>query len=199
MPEIEYYFSVLSPFTYLAGDRLEHIAGRRKAVIVYKPFDIIEVFGRTGGVPPKDRHASRQAYRLQDLSRTARLNRMPINLAPAHWPTDPQPGSCAIINAAGSREGDLAQLVRCLLRSCWADELDIADAEVVRDCLIEAGFPPDLGKDSSGPALAEYRANTEEAVARSVFGAPSYVVGSEVFWGQDRLAHLDAWLAGELV
>ena len=197
MPEIEYYFSVLSPFTYLAGDRLEQIAVRRNAVISHKPIDIIELFGRTGGVPPKDRHVSRQAYRLQDLSRTARLNRMSINLVPAHWPTDPQPASCAIISAAGSRDGDLALLVRCVLRSCWADDLDIADAGVVRDCLAEAGFSPELGNDSSEPALAEYRANTEEAVGRGVFGAPTYVVGREVFWGQDRLPHLDAWLADE--
>ena len=198
MPEIDYYFSVLSPFTYLAGDRLEEIARRRDAVINYKPFDIIELFGRTGGVPPKDRHASRQAYRLQDLARIARLSGMAINPAPAHWPTDPAPGSCAVISAAGSADGDVARLVRCLLRSCWADELDIGDVAVVRDCLIKAGFPPELVENGSGTALGEYRSNTEEAVARNVFGAPTYVVGNEVFWGQDRLQHLDAWLAGEL-
>ena len=197
MPEIEYYFSVLSPFTYLAGDKLEQIAGRRNVAINYKPLDIIDLFGRTGGVPPKDRHPSRQAYRLQDLARIARLNRMAINLSPAHWPTNPQPGSCAIINAAGSGDGDIALLVRCLLRSCWAEELDIADAGVIRDCLVAAGFSPDMGEDDSGSAVAAYRANTEQAVGGNVFGAPSYVVGKEVFWGQDRLPHLDAWLAGE--
>ena len=65
LPKIEYYFSVISPYTYLAGERLSAIAARHAAEIVYRPVDIVALFGRTGGVVPKERHISRRHYRLQ--------------------------------------------------------------------------------------------------------------------------------------
>ena len=197
MRTIDYFFSVLSPFTYLAGDELERIAKRRNASIAYRPMDIMALFGRTGGVPPGKRHVSRQTYRIQDLARTAKLNGLPINLSPAHWPTDPAPASLAIVNAAASGRSPGA-LVREILRSCWALERDIADPETVRQCLEAAGLPADCASDDSGEAMQAYLANTEEAEARNVFGSPFYVVEDQLFWGQDRLHHLDAWLGGEL-
>ena len=87
MATITYYFSTISPYTYLAGTRLEAIAAKHGAEIVYKPLDIIALFGRTGGTPPKERHVSRQAYRAQDLVRQATKLGMEFDLHPAHWPT----------------------------------------------------------------------------------------------------------------
>ena len=110
MTRIDYYFSVLSPFTYLAGDQLERIAARRDATVDYRPIDIMSLFGRTGGVAPKDRHESRRAYRLQDLARIAKLAAVDINLAPAFWPTDPILASCAIIGAQNDGGGDVGAL-----------------------------------------------------------------------------------------
>jgi len=69
MAEIDYYFSLLSPFTYLAGMRLEEIAARHGAAIRYRPCDMQAVFAETGGVPVPKRHPARQAYRLQELRR----------------------------------------------------------------------------------------------------------------------------------
>ena len=65
MPHIDYYFATISPYTYLAGTRLEEIAAKHGATITYKPVDILQQFARTGGQPPKDRHISRQEYRAQ--------------------------------------------------------------------------------------------------------------------------------------
>jgi 2-hydroxychromene-2-carboxylate isomerase len=69
MPHIDYFFATVSPFTYLAGKRLEEVADKHGATITYKPLNLIELFGKTGGLPPKDRHISRQEYRLQELTR----------------------------------------------------------------------------------------------------------------------------------
>ena len=69
MPSIDYYFSLLSPFTYLAGLRLEEIAERHGTTVAYKPVNILTLFGETGGTPPAKRHWSRQEYRLQELRR----------------------------------------------------------------------------------------------------------------------------------
>ena len=71
MPHIDYYFSTISPYTYLAGTRMEAVAAKHGATISYKPLDIIALFGRTGGVKPAERHESRKAMRLQELRRQA--------------------------------------------------------------------------------------------------------------------------------
>ena len=71
MPQIDYFFSTISPFTYLAGDRFQAVAEKHGADVVFKPLDILGLFGRTGGVPPGQRHPSRQEYRLQELRRGA--------------------------------------------------------------------------------------------------------------------------------
>ena len=197
MTRIDYYFSVLSPFTYLAGDQLERIAARHDAAVDYRPIDIMGLFGRTGGVAPKDRHESRKAYRLQDLARIARLADIDINLAPAFWPTDPVLASCAIIGAQIEGGGDVGALVRNVLRECWSGERNIAEPKVVADCLAAAGFPAALAAEGES-GRQQFVDNTEDAVRSNVFGSPTYVVGDQVFWGQDRLGHLEAWLDGRL-
>ncbi|MGB1208652.1 MAG: 2-hydroxychromene-2-carboxylate isomerase, partial [Paracoccaceae bacterium] len=111
MAHITYYFATISPYTYLAGTRLEDIAARNGATITYKPLDIIALFGRTGGTPPKDRHPARQEYRAQELVRAAKMLDMPFNLKPAHWPTNMAPSSYAVIAAQQAGGGDLGALV----------------------------------------------------------------------------------------
>ncbi|MCY4460073.1 MAG: 2-hydroxychromene-2-carboxylate isomerase [Albidovulum sp.] len=197
MASIDYFFSVLSPFAYLAGDELEGIARKHGASIHYRPFDILYLFTKTGGTAPKDRHKSRQAYRLQELSRVAKFKGMPINTTPAHWPTDPVPASCAIYRAA-AEGGDIGRLAQTILRACWADELDIAEAEVIGNCLEQAGFPKSLGCDAGKEFERLFLQNTANAEEKGVFGSPTYVVDDQVFWGQDRLPYLDAWLSGDL-
>ncbi|RBI85707.1 2-hydroxychromene-2-carboxylate isomerase [Rhodosalinus halophilus] len=198
MARIDYYFSTLSPFAYLAGDRLEQIAARHGAEIVYKPVDILALFARTGGTPPAERHPSRQAYRLQELRRQAKKRDMPIVLQPAHFPTNAAPSSYAVIAAQQDGSGDTGALVRAILTACWADERDIAEDAVVRDCLERAGFDPALADRGLLAGAETYGRNLEAAVEAGVFGSPFYVVGEERFWGQDRLEDLDLHLGGQL-
>lgn len=198
MAHIDYYFATISPFTYLAGTRLEAIARNHGATITYKPLDVVALFGRTGGLPPKDRHESRKAYRLQEMRRQSVKVGLPLNLHPAFWPTNPAPSSYAIIAAQAAGGGDLGGLVQALTRACWAAEKNIAEDEVIRGALTAAGFDPALADKGLLAGAETYAANLEEAVSRGVFGAPFYVVGSENFWGQDRLEDLDLYLAGRL-
>lgn len=199
MANIDYYFSTLSPFTYLAGKRLEEIAARHGAVVTYKPMDIMTLFTRTGGTAPKDRHPARMAYRGQELRRAQVKTGLPLNAKPMFWPTNPAPASYAIITAQKTGGGDLAGLVHGILRACWAEEKDIAENDVVRGVLEANGFDPDLADKGMLSAAEEYARNLEEAVSANVFGAPFYVVdGAEHFWGHDRLEDLDRFLAGDL-
>ena len=199
MAHIEYYFSTLSPYAYLAGVRLEEIAARHGAGVTYKPLDIVQLFARTGGVAPKDRHPARMAYRAQELPRQAKKLNMPLNLQPAHWPTNAAPSSYAIIAAQNAGGGDLGALVHSILRACWAEERDIAEDEVIKDCLEKAGFDSGLADSGLLSGAETYAANLEDAVAANVFGAPFYMVDSgQSFWGQDRLEDLDLHLQGKL-
>lgn len=199
MAHINYYFATLSPYTYLAGTRLEEIAAKHGATITYKPMDVIALFGRTGGTPPKDRHPSRQQMRLQEMARQAKKLGMPMNLKPAHWPTNGAPSAYAFIAAKNAGGGDLGALAHSITRACWAEEKDIADADVIKACLEGAGFDPALADSGLLAGAEEYAANLEEAVNAGVFGAPFYITEDDQrFWGQDRLPDLDLHLAGKL-
>jgi 2-hydroxychromene-2-carboxylate isomerase len=196
MTEIDYYLFPLSPFSYLAGLELEALAARQGASIAYKPVQLPRILAEVGTPPVQDRHLSKQRYRLQDLARLGRAKRMAINLHPRHWPTNPVPASAAIVTAQVSGGGDLGALVHGFLRAVWAEERDIADDETVRAVLAAAGFDPGLADRGLLTAVETVERNTDEALRRGVFGAPSYIVGDEVFWGQDRLPLLEAHLAG---
>ncbi|WP_308915388.1 2-hydroxychromene-2-carboxylate isomerase [Jannaschia sp. LMIT008] len=197
MRTIEYFFATVSPYTYLAGTRLEAVAAKHGAAIEYRPLDIMALFARTGGTPPKDRHPNRQAWRLQELRRQARKLGMPMNLRPAHWPTNPAPSSYAII-AAKEAGGDVGALAHAFTRACWAEERDVADDAVIRDVLAANGFDPGLADSGLLSGAEAYARNLEDAVAKGAFGAPFYLVGEERFWGQDRIGDVDLFLAGEL-
>ena len=198
MAHIDYYFATISPFTYLCGTRPGEIATKHGATIAYKPLDIMQLFGRTGGTPPKDRHPNRQAYRLQDMRRRAIVADMPLNLKPTYWPTNAAPASYAII-AAQATGADVSALVANISRACWAGEKNIAEDDVIRGCLVDAGFDAALADHDMMSSADTYNSNLEHAINAGVFGAPFFVVDSgEVFWGEDRLADLDAHLAGNL-
>ena len=202
MARIDYYFTVLSPYVYLAGTRPAEIAARHGAELRYLPMDANALFARTGGLALKDRHESRRARRLQELRRQSKKAGLVLNTAPGRWPTNPAPASYALIGAQVAKDkgaaGDLAALLHGFGRAAWAEDRDIAEDEVIRDCLSAAGFDPGLADSSLLIGAETYAANLEEAATRGVFGAPFFVVGDEMFWGQDRLDDLDLHLAGRL-
>ncbi len=197
MANIDYYFATVSPYTYLAGNALEEIAARHGATINYKPLDIVALFARTGGIHPKDRHVSRQEYRLQDLQRRAARAGLPLNLKPAFWPANTAPSSYAIIAAQNAGGGDLGALVHSITAACWAGDKNIANDDVIRDCLSAAGFGPELVNSGMLEGAETYARNLEDAVSAGAFGAPFYITDTDQrFWGQDRLEDLDRYLAG---
>ena len=197
MPHIDYYFATISPFTYLAGDRLEQIAAAHGAEITYKPLDIMQLFERSGGLPPAKRHPSRNEYRMQELPRWAEHLQMPINPKPAHFPVNMAPSSYAVIAAQQAGGGNLGGLVQGLLRAVWAEDRDISDEAVIRDVLEANGFDPDLTNKGLLTGAETYARNLEDAAAAGVFGSPFYIVREtdQRFWGQDRLTFLDQHLA----
>ena len=195
MAHIDYYTFPLSPYAYLAGGRLEEVAAKHGATIAYKPFALMAIFEETGTPPPPKRHPSLMTYRAQELTRISKKLGMPFNLKPAHWPTNPAPACNAII-AAQAAGGNVGGLVQSLLKACWAEEKDISQIDVVKACLTEDGFDAALTESDAEASAAVFASNTEDARNAGVFGTPTYVVGEEVFFGQDRIEYLDGHLKG---
>ncbi|MCE5972725.1 2-hydroxychromene-2-carboxylate isomerase [Sinirhodobacter sp. WL0062] len=195
MAHIDYFFSVLSPWTYLAGTRLEEIAARHGAEITYRPLDVMSLFDRTGGTRPAARHPNRVAYRKQELDRwSKRLGmEMDTGLTAAH---NPAPSSYAIIAAQKAGDGDLGGLTHAILRARWAEGKDIADDAVIRAALEANGFDGNLVTTGLFDGAMAYERNLEDASELGVFGTPFYIVREtdQRFWGQDRLEFLDEHL-----
>ncbi len=198
MAHIDYYFSTISPFTYLCGTRVSEIVQKHGATITYKPIDIIALFGQTGGVPPKDRHPNRQEYRLQELERAGKKTGLPLNLKPAFWPTNSAPSAYAIL-AAIAEGGDPSKLIEDFTAACWAHERNIADLDVITELMKNNGFDPAIADKHMMTSADTFARNLSDAVAAGAFGAPFFIVDSgQKFWGHDRLDDLDAHLAGDL-
>ena len=199
MAHITYFFATISPFTYLAGTRMEIVAQKHGATVEYRPMDLMAVFGRTGGVPPRDRHISRIEMRSQELEREAKKLHMPMNFKPAFFPVNMAPSSYAFISAGRHGNGDLGALAHGFTRAVWEEEKDISQLDVIANCLKSAGFDPHLAdKDMIGSA-EQYAKNTEDAIATGVFGSPFYITDTDQrLWGQDRIEDLDLVLSGIL-
>ncbi|UXU74797.1 MULTISPECIES: 2-hydroxychromene-2-carboxylate isomerase [unclassified Paracoccus (in: a-proteobacteria)] len=197
MAHIDYYLGTISPFCYLAGDRLERIAQRHGASITYKPLDVLQLLDRTGGQRQAQRHPNRLAYRNQELIRWADYLQMPLNPRPAAFPVNSAPSSYAVIAAQAAGGGDLAGLVQSLLRAVWAEDLDISDDAVIRDRLAQNDFDPALVDKGLFIGAETYGRNLDQAVEAGAFGVPFYHVPAtgQCFWGQDRLEFLDRHLA----
>jgi 2-hydroxychromene-2-carboxylate isomerase len=198
MPVITYYMSVTSPWTYLGSARFAEIARKHGHTVDIKPARFGEVFAKTGGLPLPKRSPERRAYRLMDMKRWRDHLKIPVNLEPKHFPADDGPASRLVI-AAKLAGKDAHALATEIGKALWEKEQNITEPGVLEGCARNAGL--DIAAIlKSGPPEAElgalHDAYTAEAIAKGVFGAPSYVLESgEIFWGQDRLDFLDRALA----
>ena len=193
---IDYYLSPVSPYTYMGGPRLTEMADRHGARIVYKPMELAKIFPASGGVPLAKRAPQRQAYRLVELERWRDHLGMPLNLKPKFFPAAEWPAAGMVI-AAQDQGLDCAALTNAILGAVWVEERNIADAGTLRDIARENGLDGEalLAAADTDPVKETYAANTEAALAAGVFGAPSYVFGGILYWGQDRLDFLERALA----
>ena len=188
---VDYYFTPVSPWTYLGHDRFVAMAKRRGASVNVKPVDLARVFPVSGGLPLAKRAPQRQAYRLVELKRWSEFLGVPLTLKPKFFPVPAEEAALWIIavGAAGGSGAALA-LAGALMRACWAEEGDISDSATLARIAAQCGVAAP-GEQARAAAKATFDAYTQEAIDLQVFGAPSYVYKGEIFWGQDRLDFLD--------
>jgi 2-hydroxychromene-2-carboxylate isomerase len=195
---IDYYVSLNSPWTHLGAARIEAMAMAAGATMRIYPVDFGAIFAESGGLPLPKRSPQRQAYRLQELARWRDHLNIPIHTQPKFFPSSEQLSSGCVI---GLREtvGDQSaiKLAHRVLKAVWQDEKNPGDPATLAALITEIGLDADqVLKLGSDPQWAERRiADTRAALDRNVFGAPSYVIGDDIFWGQDRLAFVERRLA----
>jgi len=198
MPDLSCFYSLSSPWAYLGGPKLQDIVRRHRARLILKPYDFQAIVPKTGGVPLRTRPQPRRDYHAAELDRWRRYLGISLNLAPRFYPLEnPAPNwnkfAGWTVIAAQQAGLDAFPLSHALLRALWAEERDIADREIRRAVADENGYDGEVlvAAEESEPVQAQYWANGEEAERLGVFGAPTYVVMGELFWGQDRLDFVD--------
>ena len=196
---VDYYFAPQSPWAYLGHQRLAGIVKRSGVAVRVMPIDLGgKVFPISGGLPLGQRAPQRQAYRLVELQRFSQQLKVPLNLKPRYFPVGGD-DSARLIIAADLAQGPLAamKIAGAILAACWAQERNMADDKVLAELLSEQDLPGSLMEASRTQAVQErYETYTQAAIDAGVFGAPSYVVDGEIFWGQDRLDFVERALVG---
>ena len=186
---IDYYFAPQSPWTYLGHSCFAAIAAAAGATVRVRPIDMGSVFPVSGGLPLGKRAPQRQAYRLVDLARYSSYLGLPLNVKPKFFPVASDDAARVII-AVDMHDGTEAAMRMCeaVFAAVWVQERNIGDPKVLDSLIVECGLSPKRGEQSLSQAVQErYEAYTQEAIDIQVFGAPSYVIDGEIFWGQDRL------------
>ena len=188
---ITYYVSHVSPYNYLGAARFRKIVEGRNLTVEMKIMDLSQVFPKTGGLPLPQRAPERLAYRLQELRRFSEFYALPLTLQPSVFPPSSGLGALVLAQARQQDVGLAMQVLEVALGMTWADEKDSGDIAQLTTALNDAGLSGDAliaDAQANQTALqAAVAADSEQAVADGVFGAPSFKIGDEMFWGQDRL------------
>ena len=194
---IDYYFSVLSDWAYMGGERFECLARRYGVAVNHKPMRLAKIYETTGGILLQKRSKQRQEYRLVELKRWSRHLGIPVNLFPKFYPTNDELASCAII-AAKQLRLDAGVLANAILRAIWAHDMDISNPSTLTKIALGLGMDGDaiVAEARAARTISALDANTKQAQEAGVFGSPFYVFGDEIYWGQDRLQFLEGQLAG---
>lgn len=196
MSSIDYYFALNSPWSFMGSSRLAKIAAAKKARVNTHPVKLGAVFEKTGGLPLPKRSPERQAYRLMELERWSTFLGIPLVIKPANFPYD-ETEAARLVMAAQKSGQDALKLSTEIGRALWERNENPAEPAILDAAAKRAGLDADalrksLSADEAGKIWTQ---NTEAAISRNVFGAPSYVIGKNVFWGQDRLDFVERTLA----
>ena len=183
---VEFYFDFGSPYSYLAYKALPGIAAARGAQIVWRPMLLGGVFKATGNHSPAEIPA-KERWTRGDLERWATRYGAAFTRNP-HFPIN----TLTLMRGAVGmqmRRPDFHKYVDAIYRAMWEEPRDLGQPDELAAVLRRAGFDVDAFQSLiSDPAVKEQlKQNTEGAVARGVFGAPTFFVGEQMFWGQDRL------------
>ncbi len=186
---VDFYWDVGSTNTYFALFLLPDVLARTGAVVRYHPFNLGVVFRKHGYALEQEPRA-KMSHRGRDLARWAELTGLPFRV-PSPFPIKT---SRALRGSIAMRRRKLEEeYIRAIFRAYWERGVNVADYEALRPIAAELGVDPgEFERESeSDAARAELIRSTDEGLERGAFGAPTFFVGDEMFWGKDRLDFLE--------
>ncbi|HYC05746.1 MAG TPA: 2-hydroxychromene-2-carboxylate isomerase [Azospirillaceae bacterium] len=191
---VEFLFDLASPAAYLAWTQLPALAARTGAEIDYRPVLLGGIFKSVGNASPVTLEAKGRWFRL-DMDRHAARYGVPL-VWPQRFPLDGLPLMRGAV--AAERAGRLVEYGDAIYGGMFGRGLDMNDPDILADVLSAAGFDPDaLMAQAQSPEVKQaLRAATDAAVALGVFGVPTFFIGGEMWFGQDRLGWVEEALAG---
>jgi 2-hydroxychromene-2-carboxylate isomerase len=184
---VEFYFDLGSPATYLAYTQLPKICERTDSQLIYIPILLGGVFKATGNASPATIPAKGR-YMFQDLDRYAKRYGVPLKFNP-HFPINTLMLMRAVTGMQLRHPERFQAFIDCLFHALWVEGRSLDDLATVASVLTQNGFDPNevLALTADEEVKATLKDNTEKAVQRGVFGAPSMFVDNQLFFGQDRL------------
>ena len=184
---VDFYFDYGSPAAWLAYTQLPKLAADTSATVVMKPMLLGGVFQSTGNRPPIS-VPLKGAYLFQDLARFAKRYGVPLVMNP-HFPINTITLMRADVGLSMRSDPQLAAFREAVFRGIWVDQQAMGDAATLSAVLSQAGLDPlEITALAADPAVKDaLKRRTQEAVDRGAFGAPTFFVGDQMFWGQDRL------------
>jgi len=182
---LEFFFDYVSPFSYLANSQVPAIASRTGADLVYRPFFLGGVMQATGNQPPATLPA-RAKYMPKDIGRWVRRYGVPF-VFNSNFPMNTLHAMRAAL--AAQELGAFPVFHAALFRAAWEERANLSDVAVLRDVIAKAGLDAEriVSRSGADEIKERLKASTAEAVERGAFGAPTFFVGDELFFGNDRL------------
>jgi 2-hydroxychromene-2-carboxylate isomerase len=188
-----FWYEFASTYSYPAAMRIERCAAAAGVAVEWRPFLLGPIFQRQGWRDsPFNLYPAKGQYMWRDLERLCAAEHLPLRRPSAF----PRNGLLAArVALIGNEEGWCADFTRAVYHANFAEDREIADAAVIGGILqsLERDPAPIFERAGSTAIKERLRAETEEAMARGIFGAPSFTVGDELFWGNDRLEQAIAW------
>jgi 2-hydroxychromene-2-carboxylate isomerase len=193
MPSIEFWYDFASPYAWMAAERIGELARTAGIEVLWRPFVIGPILRQRPDNPSPFQNATpaQRAYRRRDVERLCAKYGLPLR-----WPCSYPRNGLLAARLARAAPADLRPALSCALyRANFVHDREISDASVIHEVIAAHDFDADallvaaLTEDNKRGLIAD----VDEAMARGIFGAPSFLIGSELFWGNDRLELAVEW------
>ncbi len=197
MAVLEFWYEFASTYSYPAAMRIAPLAQRAGATVRWRPFLLGPIFAAQGwNDSPFNIYPAKGRYMWRDLARICAREELPLVLPPVRFPQNGL--KAARLALAGEREGWTPEFTRAVYTADFAQQRDISDDATLDDILSTLGIDRTraFAAANTPENKTRLKEQTDEAIARGIFGAPSFTVGEELFWGNDRLEEAIAWAVG---
>jgi 2-hydroxychromene-2-carboxylate isomerase len=194
MTMIEFWYEFASSYSYPAAMRVDRLAGAAGVPVRWRPFLLGPIFAAQGlKDSPFNIYAVKGAYMWRDLQRICENEGLPLKLPPFRFPQNGL--KAARLALVGEKHGWIAEFSRAVYTANFGEERDISDEDLLRSLVKRAGGNADTAwAQANTPQIKDaLKAQTDEAISKGIFGAPSFTVGNELFWGNDRLEDAVEW------